>query len=79
MNAKQWTWIYKKVRGYFEKYSGKPPDDQAVTELMDTYFDIMDVTEKSREASPDLDKQITAVFKLLFDIMQALEMEKKPI
>lgn len=79
MNSKQWIWIYKKVRGYFEKYSGKPPDDEAVTDLLDTYTAIMDVTEKSREEAPELDKQITAVFKLLFDIMQALEMENKPI
>ena len=79
MNSKQWTWIYKKVRGYFEKYSGKPPDDEAVTELMDTYVFIMDVTEKSRGESPELDNQITTFFKFLFDIMQALEMEKKPI
>ena len=79
MNQKQWVWLYQQIKKYIKEHEGKPPDDKAVADLFDVYGSIMEVTEKSRAESREIDGEITTVFKFLFDVMQSLELEAKPL
>jgi len=73
MNQKQWPWIYRKLKNFIASHAGTVTD-QTASDAMKLYEDILTVTEKSREASPDLDKQIETIFGYLFCIIQSLEL-----
>ena len=79
MNSKQWIWIYNQIKDYIKAHEGYMPDDMASADLMKLKDSVMEISEKRRNESEKMDKQITAVFNYLFDIVQSLQLEGKPI
>ena len=79
MNSKQWIWIYNQIKNFIQKHEGRIPDDQSGADMMELYDSVMKVTEKRRNESEKMDNQITAIFNYLFDTVQSLQLEGKPI
>ena len=79
MNSKQWAWLYKQIKDYIGSHVGLVPDDEAAGGLMELYENTMKITEESRKDSKDIDEQLGMVFGILFKIVHALELEKKPL
>ena len=79
MDPKQWAWLYGQIKGYIRDHEGHAPDDKAVSDFWELHDYIMKTVSESPKKRPGTDEQLMMVFKPLTAIMQALELEGKPL
>lgn len=79
MNEKQIYWIYDQFKSLVLYSQGRPLNLDSVAEIYETIEKINDVTKKSREENPGIDKEVTEFIKCFMRIVQACEMLNKPL
>lgn len=79
MDSKQWVWLYQQIKGFVRDHEGHVPDDQAVSEWFKLHDFIIAMVARSEKKRPGTDGQLSALFDIMANVMQSLELEKKPL